>query len=216
MLAGQQDQAFSATLVATARLSSSWTLSASFTDTRSSLLSRNGLLGQPESPLGFTPEEIARIQRSSFRLQAGTISLQHVFSAGSAQGVLGRPESPVGGTGSLRGRVFLDANGNGVRDADERGVPDIVLILDGLQAVRSDETGSCRFEGVIDGRHTITGNADALPLPWSIVSNASDSHKGSYATTISMPVRSVTNLDIPAIRESPVRHAPAGCRAARG
>ncbi|MFN3473621.1 MAG: SdrD B-like domain-containing protein [Blastomonas sp.] len=201
VLAAQQDLAFSATLVATARLSSSWTLSASFSDTRSSLLSRNGLLGQPGSPLGFTPEEIARIQRSSFRLQAGTISLQHVFSAGNAQGVLGRPEYPVGGTGSLRGRVFLDANGNGVRDADERGVPDIVVILDGLQAVRTDETGSYRFEGVIDGRHTITVNADALPLPWSIVSNASDSHNGSYATTISMRVRSVTNLDIPAIRE---------------
>lgn len=201
VLASQQDQAFSATLVATARLSPSWMLTASFTDTRSSLLSRNGLLGQPGSPLGFTPEEIARIQRSSFRLQAGTISLQHVFSAGRGQGVLGRPQYPVGGTGSLRGRVFLDANANGVRDPDERGVPDILVILDGLQAVRTDDAGLYRFDAVIDGRHMITVNADALPLPWSIVSDPSSRRNGSYATTIAMRVRSVIELDIPAIRE---------------
>jgi SdrD B-like domain len=187
--------------VATARLSSSWTLTASFTDTRSSLLSRNGLIGQATSPLGFTPEEIARIQRSSFRLQAGSISLQYVFSGGRAQGVLGRPEYPVGGTGSLRGRVFLDANANGVRDADERGVPDIIVILDGLQAVRTDAMGLYRFEGVIDGRHQVTVNADALPLPWSIVSDPATSRNGNYAAAIAMQVRSVTELDIPAIRE---------------
>ncbi len=201
VLASQQDQAFSATLVATARLSSSWTLTASFTDTRSSLLSRNGLIGQATSPLGFTPEEIARIQRSSFRLQAGSISLQYVFSGGRAQGVLGRPEYPVGGTGSLRGRVFLDANANGVRDADERGVPDIIVILDGLQAVRTDAMGLYRFDGVIDGRHQVTVNADALPLPWSIVSDPVTSRNGNYAAAIAMRVRSVTELDIPAIRE---------------
>lgn len=201
VLASQQDQAFSATFVATARLSSRWTLTASFTDTRSSLLSRNGLLGQPGSPLGFTPEEIARIQRSSFRLQAGTVSLQHVFSAGRAQSVLGRPEYPVGGAGSLRGRVFLDTNGNGLRDADEPGVPDIIVILDGLQAVRTDAAGLYRFEGVIDGSHRVTVNADALPLPWSIVSDPAGSRNGSYAAATMIRVRAATELDIPAIRE---------------
>lgn len=201
VLASQQDQAFSATLVATARLSSSWSLTASFTDTRSSLLSRNGLIGQPGSPLGFTPEEIARIQRSSFRLQAGSISLQYVFSGGRAQGVAGRPEYPVGGTGTLRGHVFLDANGDGVRDATERGVPDIVVILDGLQAVKTDEMGNYRFNSVVDGHHQLTVNADALPLPWSIVSDPSSSQNGSYVAHFNMRVRAVTVLDIPATRE---------------
>lgn len=201
VLASQQDQAFSATLVATARLSSHWTLTASFTDTRSNLLSRNGLIGQSTSPLGFTPEELARIQRSSFRLQAGSVSLQYVFSGGRASGVLGRPEFPVGGTGALRGRVFLDANANGVCDPGERGVQDILVILDGLQAVRTDAQGIYRFESVVDGRHRITVNADALPLPWSIVSDPSDSTNGSYSAAVNMRVRSVIDLDIPAIRQ---------------
>ena len=200
VLASQQDQAFSATLVATARLSSHWTMTASFTDTRSSLLSRNGLIGQATSPLGFTPEELARIQRSSFRLQAGSITLQYVFSGGRGKGVLGRPEYPVGGTGSLRGRVFLDRNGNGIRDANEPGVADIVVILDGLQAVRTDEAGAYKFEGVVDGRHQITVNADALPLPWLIVSDRSNDRNGSFAATVDLNVRSATELDIPAIR----------------
>lgn len=201
VLASQQDQAFSATLVATARLSSRWTLTASFTDTRSSLLSRNGLIGQSTSPLGFTPEELARIQRSSFRLQAGSITLQYVFSGGRARGVLGRPEYPVGGTGALRGRVFLDANGNGLCDAGERGVGDIIVILDGLHAVRTDASGIYRFESVVDGRHQITVNADALPLPWSIVADGPNDRNGSFMKAIDMQVRSVTEVDIPAIRE---------------
>ena len=121
--------------------------------------------------------------------------------AGGRRACWGGPNIRWGGTGSLRGRVFLDANANGVRDADERGVPDIIVILDGLQAVRTDAMGLYRFDGVIDGRHQVTVNADALPLPWSIVSDPATSRNGNYAAAIAMQVRSVTELDIPAIRE---------------
>jgi hypothetical protein len=147
------------------------TLTASFTDTRSSLLSRNGLLGQPGVAAGVhtrrdRPHPAQHVPPSG----GHHLAAARLFRRPRARRARS-PEYPVGGTGALRGRVFLDANGNGVRDPDERGVPDIIVILDGLQATRTDEAGRYRFDGVIDGRHSITVNADALPLPWSIVSD---------------------------------------------
>ena len=200
-LSSQQGQTFSATLIATARLSSSLTLSASFTDSRSSLSSRYGLLGLPASPLGYTPEELARLQNSSFQLRAGYLTLRYSLSAGRAKAVSGRPEYPVGGTGNLEGHVYQDSNANGRRDANERGVPGIIIILDGMQAVLTDQSGRYRFDSVTDGPHLITVNADALPLPWSLHSSGTNAANGNFASTVDVEVRSTAVLDIAAVRE---------------
>lgn len=200
-LSSQRGQTFSATLIGTARLSSSWTLSASYTDTQSSLSSRYGLLGLPPSPLGYTPEELSSLQSSSFRLRAGYLTLRYMVSAGSAKTVSGRPEYPVGGSGNLEGLVYMDSNANGRRDADERGVSGIIIILDGMQAISTDQSGRYRFDKVADGPHRITVNADALPLPWSLQSNGPGAANGSFAAMVDVDVRSTAVLDIAAIRQ---------------
>jgi SdrD B-like domain len=200
-LSSQQGQSFSATLVATARLSSAWTLSASFTDSRSSLSSRYGLLGLPPSPLGYTPGELEKLQNSSFRLRAGYLTLRYSLSAGRAKRVAGRREYPGGGSGNLEGHVYLDGNGNGIRDANESGVAAIIVILDGIQAVSTDQTGLYRFDNVADGPHRITVNADALPLPWSLRSNEASSANGSFGRMVNVEVRSTAVLDIGAVRQ---------------
>ena len=200
-LSSQQGRAFSATISATARLSSEWSLSASFTDTQSTLNSRYGLAGPVSSPLGFTPAELAAIQHSSFRLRAGYLTLRYSASAGRANGAIGRREYPVGGTGALAGRVYLDGNTNHMREPAEAGVPGIVIILDGIFATRTDETGAYRFEGVADGKHRVTLVADALPLPWSILPNEDTASTGDYAAVLDVKVRCTTTLDIAAARE---------------
>ncbi len=200
-LSSQQGETFSATMIATARLSSSWTLSASFTDSRSSLSSRYGLLGLPVSPLGYTTDELVSLQNSSFRLRAGYLTLRYSLYAGRAKPVLGRPEYPVGGAGNLEGHVFMDSNANGRRDADEHGVPSIIIILDGMQAVSTDQAGRYRFDDVADGTHRITVNADALPLPWSLNSNGTTAANGTFAIMADVDVRSTAVLDIAAVRQ---------------
>lgn len=200
-LTSQQGQTFSATMIATARLSSSWTLSASYTDTQASLSSRYGLLGLPPSPLGYSPEELASLQTSSFRLRAGYLTLRYMMSAGSAKTVSGRMEYPVGGSGNLEGHVYLDSNANGRRDADERGAAGIIVILDGMQATSTDQSGRYRFDNVADGPHRITVNADALPLPWSLHSNGPTAANGSFAAMVDVEVRSTAVLDIAAVRQ---------------
>ncbi len=199
-LSSQQGEAFSATLTATARLSRNWSLLASYTDSRSSLLSRFGLPGVPSSPIGLSPTELEDIRQSSFRLRAGYLTLRYSISAGRRSGAIGKRDYPVGGTGTLSGRVYLDENGNGEREPSEQGVPGIVIILDGLQAVRTDQSGDYRIENVWDGDHRITLNADALPLPWRIESSEEADYQSSYTATVKIGVRSDTRLDIAAVR----------------
>lgn len=58
-----------------------------------------------------------------------------------------QPDIPQGPSFTVTGRVFVDENGNGHREAEERGLPD-VLVSDGLRVLRTDSAGFYRFEGV--------------------------------------------------------------------
>lgn len=201
VLSSQQGESFSATIVATARLSSNWSLTASYTDTTSNLTSRYGLPLLGLSPLGPSQGQLDDLRRSSFRLRAGYLTLRYSVSAGRPQGALGLRQFPVGGLGNLEGRVFLDSNDNGAKEPSEKGVAGIVVILDGIQAVRTDEAGYYRFEGVIDGPHRVTINADLLPLPWFIEAEEQQGTGLPYAATVDIGVRSTTTLNIAARRE---------------
>lgn len=197
--ASQQTDSFAATLVASARLSDNWSLSGSYTDTTSSLVSRFGI---PvfASPLGPDQEQLDDLRRSSFRLRAAYLTLRYSHSAGRPRGTIGNRQYPLGGTGNIIGRVYLDANGNGSHDPAEQGVQGILVILDGRDAVRTNEAGFYQFRGVADGQHRITVNADNLPLPWFIESAGKDEVGMAYAATVEVKVRGTTQLDIAATR----------------
>lgn len=201
ILSSQQGQAFSATIVANVRLSSRWSLTASYTDTTSSLTSTYGLASINSSPLGLTPAQAIAAQRSSYHLRAGYLTLRYSASAGRPRGMLGLREYPVGGTGVLEGRVYLDTNSNHNREPSEKGVPGIVVILDGIQAVRTDQAGYYRFDAVSDGPHRVTLNADALPLPWVIEADDKRQTGAPYVAAVNVGVRSTTILDIAAQKE---------------
>lgn len=200
LFSNQQGEAFSATLVASARLSSQWSLSASYIDATSSLTARYGL-ADPKVlwPDLLTGHETSG-QRSS-RLRAGFLTLRYTGSAGRSRGALGMRTYPVGGTGNLEGRIFLDANDNGQHEANEAGAANLLVILDGVQAVRTDEQGYYRFEDVADGPHRITLNTDALPLPWMIEAEGKRGSGEGYARAVSIGVRETVRLDIAAYKD---------------
>lgn len=196
-LVSQQTDSFSATLVASAKLSSSLSLSGTYTDATSSLVSRFGIpvFG---SPLGPSSDQLDDLRRSSFRLRAAYLTLRYSVSAGRPSGSLGVREYPVGGSGTLEGRVFLDENRNGKWDPAEPGARGIVVILDGIQAVRTDDAGRYRFEGVADGAHKVTVNADNLPLPWFIEGAGKENIGKPFSADVEIGVRATTVLDIAA------------------
>lgn len=195
-LSSEEGRSFSANVVITARLSPSWSLSASYTDTTSRLTT---LFGLPSSPLApFLATQTDDLVRSSYHLRAGYLTLRYSTSAGRPKGSLGLRQFPVGGTGNLQGRIFLDANNNGKHEPAEAGAAGIVVILDGIQAVRTDASGFYRFEGVSDGPHRVTLNTDMLPLPWIIEPEDKRGSGEPFSAEVKIEVRSTLVLDIPA------------------
>jgi hypothetical protein len=85
----------------------------------------------------------------------------------------GSPSMPLGGaagsgSGRIEGSVFLDANGNGVREGNENGAANVLVLLDGKFSTRTNAFGAFEFASVVAGPHSIVVLQDDLPLPWSL------------------------------------------------
>ena len=98
------------------------------------------------------------------------LSLRYERQAGSPSAVLGG--LPGAAAGGIRGSVFLDENGDGVRSASELPAVNVTVLLDGRYAVRTDSQGEFEFPRVATGAHTVQVVPDNLPLPWFLEGDA--------------------------------------------
>lgn len=194
----QRGRSFSAAIVASLRLSRNWSISASYTDTTSSLRARYGLTSAIHTPAQPGASAAASSLRDLYHLRAGFLTLRYMTSAGLPKPTLGYRQFPVGGTGSVEGRVYYDTNDSRKREPAEAGVAGIRVILDGIHAVRTDQSGYYRFDDVADGPHLVTVDTDSLPLPWNIAANDQPDAGLPYAAQIDVDIRSTTILDIAA------------------
>ena len=144
----------------TARLSSHWSMTASYFDNRNE--NRNLL---PIAPLIPVPDT-SPVTRS----RAVFLSVRYEERAGTLSVPLGG--APGGGAGSITGVLFLDANDNGMRDASEQGAPNVTVLLDGRFTTRTDSQGRYEFPLVSSGPHVVSVVPDNLPLPWVVGGNA--------------------------------------------
>src|SRR5438132_656080 len=64
--------------------------------------------------------------------------------------------------GNVAGRVFIDENENGIWDEGDRGVPSVVLALNGLRKTMTDESGRYEFAGVAVGPSEVSLEAESL------------------------------------------------------
>lgn len=169
-----------ANLNANWRVTNRWSLSLSYYDNRSeiqSLFTVDPLL--PTQPLAPIPRDRAIFLIVRFEDRAGT------------------PMAPLGGglgagAGTIIGSVFLDANDNGRRDADESGAASVTVLLDGKFAVRTDGNGRFEFPFVASGQHALTVVPDNLPLPYSV--------GGDGRRPVTVYTRERTTIDIAASR----------------
>lgn len=139
------------------QISRDWSFAASFYENRGVFVDTIGV----QSPL-VTPE-IIRIRPND---RGFFLSLRYATRAGTPTIPLGG--APGSGAGRIEGSVFLDANGNGIRDANESGVANILVTLDGKFSTRTNAFGGFEFPTVVSGAHTLTVLQDDLPLPWTI------------------------------------------------
>jgi len=65
--------------------------------------------------------------------------------------------------GQVRGIVFVDTNGNGVRDADEPGIPGVTLRIGGRSAAQTDSSGRVAVDGVREGQYVVSIDEATVP-----------------------------------------------------
>jgi hypothetical protein len=139
------------------QISRDWTLAATYYENRGVFVDTLGV----QSPL-VTPEVI-RLRPND---RGYFLSLRYAARAGTPAIPLGG--APGSGAGRIEGSVFLDTNGNGMRDATESGVANILVTLDGKFSTRTNAAGGFEFPAVVSGAHTLSVLQDDLPLPWTL------------------------------------------------
>jgi hypothetical protein len=90
-----------------------------------------------------------------------TLSYVHRFGAGSGGGFQFSKMLGIG-RGRIRGRVFMDLNGNGQEDAGEKGLSGIKISLDGNKTVATDLHGDFNFGAMEPGDFDIAMITDEL------------------------------------------------------
>ena len=164
------------------RMATHWWLQASVY--RSSGEQRSPFLIDPLAP----PDQFFPIPRE----RSVFLSIRYERQAGTRAMVLGGP--PGSATGSIRGSVFLDENGDGIRSPSELPAVNVTVVLDGRYVVRTDSQGGFEFPRVAIGTHELLVVPDNLPLPWFL--DGDDERRG-----IEVKVREASVLDIGARRE---------------
>lgn len=149
-------------------------------------------LGSQRSPFIIDPLATAQPFISLPRDRSVFLSLRYERNGGQPQGMLGGVAG--GPAGSVAGSVFLDENGDGVRNASEQPAQNLTVVLDGRYAVRTDSLGNYAFPRVSAGRHSLSVVADNLPLPWAL-------RDGDAERRIEVDVRQAAVADFGARRQ---------------
>jgi hypothetical protein len=163
---------------ATWTINPNWSLVGQWTHTRGQDTTALAVL----SPVNQAAELIAIQPFSVNRVQ---FTLRYQDSAGSSQVPIGGAAGT--GSGTVSGYVFYDNNDNGRREAAERGVPDVIVRLNGRFIARTDSQGRYEFALVAAGVHRIEVVSDNLPLPWNLAIPGTQQ--------VDVRVRRVTNRD---------------------
>ena len=137
-----------------------WTASANYYESRNA--ARLPLTVTSPIP-GPVPVQLQRLDdRGVF------FSLRYEWQAGTRSAALGG--YPGSGSGSVAGVLYLDANDSGRFEAGESGAGNVVILLDGRFAARTDAEGRFEFPSVAPGDHVLSVVPDNLPLPWVVSS----------------------------------------------
>jgi uncharacterized repeat protein (TIGR01451 family) len=75
--------------------------------------------------------------------------------------------------GKIKGSVFVDANENGMKNADETGLGGVSLVMENGERVTSGEDGSFMFDEVKPGEHLVALDERKLPDDYFLIGESS-------------------------------------------
>lgn len=144
---------------------------------------------QARSSLLPTPSSLPNLYRSDEK--TAYVYLRWEGSAGTAYAAAGAPGEGPGG-GGLSGRVFYDANRDGEQQADEAGVANVEVLLDGRYRAVTDRDGYFEFPLVTTGHHRLSLTQESVPLPWGA--------SGDNTSSVHVPLRGQASASIPVVK----------------
>ncbi|MEM7766524.1 MAG: hypothetical protein AAF253_03440 [Pseudomonadota bacterium] len=107
---------------------------------------------------------------------------------------------PQDGRGVLKGRAFLDRNRDGVRQADEPGIPGIVIGLDNTRLrLGADRDGFFTIQNLKSGLYSLGIDRRTLPLGFTVADNT--------VLRATVAAGQITNIDVPVIASGQIRGA---------
>lgn len=109
-----------------------------------------------------------------------------------------RYKKTLEGKGILKGRLFLDANGDGLFQEDEKPLAGVILKLDGTKlALRTDADGYYTIANLPTGSFRI--NVDEKQLPLGLI------RESAYIRYATVGDGQITEYDIPMIKSGQIR-----------
>jgi uncharacterized repeat protein (TIGR01451 family) len=75
--------------------------------------------------------------------------------------------------GKIKGKVFIDENGNGLKNVDEEGVAGVWVLLESGERTSTDEEGLFQFDEIDSGEHLVGVDLRKLPKQYFVVGEAS-------------------------------------------
>ena len=138
-----------------------------------------------QAGIGITAADYAGRERSLL------LRVHYAVSGGRPFDRYGRKTGRTG-YGVITGVVFFDANGDGVRQANETPAAGVYVYLDGRYQQATDRDGRFVYDPVPAGEHTLSIAQEDLPLPWVLA----DGHTGK----VSVGVRGRRTIGIPLVR----------------
>lgn len=147
----------------------------------------------------FNQTRASAVPTSSFGPQVYRGSDKGVYVFLRWEGSAGVPYAPLGmrtgaGTGRIEGRVFFDANRDGIAQPEEGSAGGIEVVLDGRYRTTTDRDGRFEFPLVTTGRHQLGLTPESVPLPWG---------NGDSGTRVDVPLRGSVFASIPVVRVAP-------------
>ncbi|MBN2224283.1 MAG: DUF11 domain-containing protein [Deltaproteobacteria bacterium] len=75
--------------------------------------------------------------------------------------------------GKIKGKVFIDENGNGLKNVDEEGIAGISVILESGERTSTDEEGMFQFDEVDSGEHLVGIDVRKLSKEYFVIGDSS-------------------------------------------
>ena len=121
---------------------------------------------------GVVKPNISRGKSTNTVTIIGTDATGRTLTA-RASADLGVSSEALDRKGKIKGKVFIDENGNGLKNVDEEGIAGVWIIMESGERTSTDEEGMFQFDEVDSGQHLVAVDVRKLSKEYFVAGDSS-------------------------------------------